>query len=252
MTIGAQLYTLRSYTQTQRDLAETLRRVAKMGYNAIQLSAIGPIAPKIIREMADDNGLDIVLTHMPEARILADTQHVIEEHQVLGCHYIGLGSMGERYRDAAWVDRFPLDFEGPMREIRDAGMLFMYHNHAFEFEPLRDGRRIADVLSQIPSELMGITLDTYWVQYAGGDVMAWIERWKDRLHCVHLKDMTIRGFENRMAPVGAGNMNFAAIVARLAELGVTKHLLVEQDNCYGEDAFDCMQRSCDFIGTLLK
>ena len=251
MTIGAQLYTLRAYTQTQRDLAETLARVGKMGYDAIQLSAMGPIAPKLVRQMADDNGLKIVLTHMPEARILDDTEKVIEEHQVLGCQYIGLGSMGDRYRSEAWVERFALDFEPAMKKIKDAGMLFMYHNHAFEFEPMGGRRPLVDALEKIPAELMGITLDTYWIQYAGCDVLQWLERWKDRIHCVHFKDMTVVGHEIRMAAVGDGNIDFVPVLNKIKQLGTTKHLLVEQDNCYGDNPFDCMQRSCDHIRSII-
>lgn len=247
MTIGAQMYTLRAYTQVERDLAEALGRVAGMGYDSIQLSAIGPIKPELIRRMADDNGLAIVLTHVPEARILGDTDAVIREHDALGCKYIGLGAMGERYRDSAWADRFYEDFRLPMERIAAAGKLFMYHNHAFEFERMRDGHRLIELLMQIPPGLMGITLDTYWVQYAGGPVLSWIERLRDRIHCVHLKDMTIRGFENRMAPVGSGNMDFQAIVRLLEELGATEHLLVEQDDCYGEDPFECLHKSREVL-----
>ena len=36
----------------------------------------------------------------------------------------------------------------------------------------------------------------------------WIERLKDRIPCVHLKDMQVEGFEQRMAPVMEGNLNF--------------------------------------------
>ena len=55
--------------------------------------------------------------------------------------------------------------------MRDAGKLLMYHNHNLEWTRLRDGRRIMDVLlEQMPADLMGVTLDTYWVQAAGADV----------------------------------------------------------------------------------
>ena len=57
----------------------------------------------------------------------------------------------------------------------------------------------------------------------------WLERLKDRIPCVHLKDMTVAGRERRMAPVGEGNMNFPAIMKKLDELGTTKYALVEQD-----------------------
>jgi len=46
-TVGAQLYTVREYTQTLDDLKETLKKVAAAGYTAVQISGFGPIDPKL-------------------------------------------------------------------------------------------------------------------------------------------------------------------------------------------------------------
>ena len=43
MQLGAQLFTLRDYTQTAKDFAYSMGQVAKMGYKTVQISAIGPI-----------------------------------------------------------------------------------------------------------------------------------------------------------------------------------------------------------------
>ena len=36
-------------------------------------------------------------------------------------------------------------------------------------------------------------------------------------------------------------------IAKLQTLGKTKYMLVEQDDCYGESAFDCLKRSHDNV-----
>ena len=124
----------------------------------------------------------------------------------------------------------------------------MYHNHNFEWERLSTGRTMMDVLlDSMPEGLMGVTLDTYWVQAAGADICAWIEKLQDRIPCVHLKDMAVKGFEQRMAAVGEGNIDFAKILVLLKKLGKTKHILVEQDNCYGDSPFACLKRSYDYV-----
>ena len=106
-----------------------------------------------------------------------------------------------------------------------------------------DGKLIFDTLleSFAPDE-MGFTLDTYWVQMGGADVCAWIEKLQDRIPCVHLKDMAIKGWEPTMAPVGEGNLNWAKILETLKKCGKTKYLLVEQDICQ-TSPFDCLQQS---------
>lgn len=248
MVIGAQGYTIRTYTQTERDFRIAMRRIAQIGYTAVQLSAIGPIAPEAARKICDENGLSIVLTHTNPERMITDPEGVIRDHDILGCDYIGVGSMPERYRSTDWIDRFAEDFTAPAKKMRDAGKLLMYHNHNFEWEKLPDGRRILDVLlDAMPADLMGVTLDTYWVQAAGADVYAVIDRLKDRIPCVHLKDMAVKGFEQRMAAVGEGNMDFPKILKQLEKLGKTKYLLVEQDNCYGDSPFACLKRSYDYL-----
>ena len=97
MTLGAQLFTLREYTQTEKDLDYSLGRVAEMGYKTVQISAIGPIAPEKVRELCDKHGLQIVLTHTNQDRILNDTETVIKEHDIMGCDYIGIGMMPRKY-----------------------------------------------------------------------------------------------------------------------------------------------------------
>lgn len=248
MTLGAQLYTLRAYTQNEADLARTLAAVAKIGYPEVQLSAVGKLAPERIRALCDENGLRAVLTHTDPERIRTDVQAVIDEHAVLGCRYVGIGAMPERYRSAAWLGRFVEDYAAPAEALRRAGLRLMYHNHNFEWERLADGRRLLDaLLAAMPAELMGVTLDTYWVQAAGADVLATIRRLRGRLQCVHLKDMAVCGYQQRMAPVGRGNLDFEAILALLREQGETEHLLVEQDDCYGEDPFACLAESYRYL-----
>ena len=44
--IGAQLYTLRDHLKTPPDIAKTLARVRKMGYEAVQVSGVGAIDTK--------------------------------------------------------------------------------------------------------------------------------------------------------------------------------------------------------------
>ena len=48
MKIGAQLYTVRDYTQTEIDFAKTIKRIATIGYKQVQISAIGPIPAQTI------------------------------------------------------------------------------------------------------------------------------------------------------------------------------------------------------------
>ena len=251
MRIGAQLYTLRTYCQNEKDLGSTLEQVAAIGYTSVQLSALGPIAPQRIRALCDSNGLQIVLTHNPADELLHNIDGVIERHRLYGCRYVGLGMLPERYRTPETLPRFADDFGPAAERLKAAGMKLMYHNHAFEFARMPDGRTMmAQLLAQLPAELMGVTADTSWLQYGGMDVCAWLRANSARLNCVHLKDYTVRGFEIRMAPVGQGSLDFPAILKLLRENDVTEYALVEQDDCYGESPFACLKQSLAYLKTL--
>ena len=90
---------------------------------------------------------------------------------------------------------------------------------------------------------MGFTLDTFWVQAGGGDPAWWLRNLSGQVDCIHLKDFA---YGRRFAAVGEGNMNFEAIFAAAEDAG-TKYMLVEQDDCYGEDPFDCLARSYKYL-----
>ena len=49
-----------------------------------------------------------------------------------------------------------------------------------------------------------------------------------------------------MAVLGEGNINFDRVFEK-AEAGGTRYLLVEQDDCCGEDPFDCLRRSYGYL-----
>lgn len=249
MKLGAQLYTLRTYIQNEKDFILSAKKVAKMGYKTVQISGIGKDIPaERIKEICDNLSLEIVLTHSNVNRILDDTDNLIREHDIMGCKYIGLGAMPEKYRTPYWIKQFGEDFKEAAEKIAAAGKLFMYHNHNFEFEKFNGKYAIEYLLDAFSPEEMGFTLDTYWVQAAGGDICEWIEVLKDRLSCVHLKDMAVVNGASVMAPVMEGNINFKAVLEKLKDTNC-EYLLVEQDTCQGSP-FDCLKLSYDNLSKL--
>lgn len=249
MRLGAQLYTLREYTQTPEDLDYSLGKVADIGYTAVQISGIGPIPAHTVRRLCDKHGLAIVLTHSDPARILNDTQALIREHEVMGCKYIGLGMMPQKYRHPEWLHRFAQDWRPAAEKIAAAGMKLLYHNHNVEFERY-DGRLVMNtLLESFSPEEMGFTLDTYWVQMGGANPVRWLEKLRGRTPCVHLKDFAVKGWEPQMAAVGEGNLDWAEILETCQRLGGVEELLVEQDVC-PRDPFDCLASSYRYLSGL--
>jgi sugar phosphate isomerase/epimerase len=250
MKIGAQFYTIRDFCKTTEGLSESLKKVADIGYREVQLSGVCDYDAQWMNDQLKECGLTCAVTHISTDKLLGDTDKVIEEHKTFGCNYIGIGALPNGWggiTEEIYGD-FVKKFKPVASKIAESGMKFMYHNHDIEFQRDDSGKLYFDrILEDFSRDELGITMDTYWVQAGGGDVIWWIDKLAGRIPCVHLKDMSYYpGEGKRMAPVGYGNMNFDGILAALEKAGA-EHLLVEQDNCYGEDPFECLKKSYEYL-----
>ena len=243
MQIGAQLYTTRNTCQTLEDFAETLTRVADIGYRTVQVSGTCPYPAEWLKSQLERTGLSCVLTHTPAALLLNDLDQVAADHHVFGCEYVGLGFWAFDPEKDMSYEKFMATWPAVARGLHDRGLYFMYHNHDREFIH-REGKPIlARLAEEIPAEQMGFTLDTFWVQAGGGDPAWWLEKLAGRIPCIHLKDYA---YGRSMAVVGEGNINFDRVFEK-AEAGGTRYMLVEQDDCHGEDPIECLRRSWLFL-----
>jgi sugar phosphate isomerase/epimerase len=244
MKMAAQLYTLREYLKTPEQIEATFGKVKAIGYDAVQVSGLGPIDPKQWKQMTDRIGLTICATHIGYADLTERPDEVIETHRLWECKYVGLGSMPQEFRTGkeGYV-RFAAKANEIGRRLSDAGLKFIYHNHNFEFAKF-DGKTGMDILlEETDPEAVGFELDVYWAQAGGADPADWIRKLNGRMKVVHWKDMTVTSDrEQRFAAVGEGNMNFRRILDACKEIGV-EWGAVEQDQCYEQDAFDCLRTS---------
>ena len=243
MRIGAQLFTVREHTKTLEDFALTLKKVADIGYTTVQVSGTCAFEPAWLKGELDRNGLECVLTHTAPARLKEDAVQVARDHDVFGCKHVGLGSYP--FREEGTPADFYAEYHPIASALKENGKYFMYHNHDGEFRKV-NGKTIMDHIAEMfPADELGFTVDTFWVQAGGSDPALWIEKLAGRVPCIHLKDFA---FGRKMAPVGEGNINFDRVFEK-AEAAGTRFMLVEQDDCNGEDPFDCLKRSYDFLAS---
>ena len=128
--------------------------------------------------------------------------------------------------------------------VADYGSINDLKAKAFDLNAeLKKAKDSVSGAEDIPAEHMGITLDTYWVQMGGGNPSEWLEKFAGRVPCIHLKDLM---YGQKMAYLGQGNINFDKVF-KSAEAAGTKFMLVEQDNCNGDDPFDCLKKSYEFL-----
>ena len=250
MIIGAQLYTLRDYCKTTEAFAQTLQRVADIGYTSVQVSGTCAYDAQWLADELKKNGLTCNLTHFSYDRIVGETEKVVAEHNTFGCKYIGVGSMPGWNADGAF-EAFVERASDAAKKIAQLGSYFMYHNHNFEYEKQIDDKKLMFALSDaFPPDVLGFTLDTYWVKAGGYDPVEELHRLAGRIPCIHFKDMTVlEDGTKHFAPIGSGILDFEKI-AEAAQAGGTKYAFVEQDDCYGEDPFLCLKKSYDYLTSI--
>ena len=263
MKIGAMLYNVRDYCKTTEGISETLARIAAMGYRAVQICGLCECDPAWLRAEMDKYGLYAPLTHYKYARILAETDAVIAEHDVLGCDYIGIGCLADMFikGEADYVQsvreavakKFVVDAREITQKIKASGKLFMYHNHDLEYNTRIGDETLMEYFARhfSPDE-MGFTLDVYWVKAAGRSIEEEIARYAGRLPCVHLKDMkfTEEG-KRRYTWCGDGVLDFESIGNAFVKAG-TKYAFVEQDCTFPDepDPFVCLEKSYQHLASL--
>ncbi len=251
MKIGAQLYTLRDFCKTPDDFALSLKKVADIGYTTVQVSGTCAYEPEWLKNELDKNGLSCGLTHVPTDRFSIDPAKTAADHKIFGCKYIGLGYGQNCMSSREDVEAIAALAKGAAPAFKEAGALFMYHNHQGEFCRDKGGKyRLLELADMTAPDEVGFTLDSYWIQTGGASVADIFTELSGRIPCVHFKDyMMTTSREIRMAPVGRGNINFEKLAA-ICEKGGTEYIFVEQDNCYGEDPFDCLKESYEYLKSI--
>lgn len=256
--IAAQMFTVREFTKSAKGLATTLENISKMGYTAVQMSAVGAlfcdnpqVSPEDARKMLDDNGLKCIATHRPWPALANETEKEIEFHQVLGCDFAAIGGIpGDYGRTAEGYRRFVTEVQPIIDKLAAAGIRFGHHNHAHEFARVPgEGIWLEDILiDEAPKSLM-LELDLYWVEHAGLNCVRILERCHGRVPVIHLKDKEVDPKDGPvMAPIGEGNMDWEHIIPACEEAGVCWYA-VEQDTCR-RDPFDCLKSSFDFLSSM--
>ncbi len=239
--IGAQLYTVRDFVQDEKSFKETMKKLSDIGFKSVQISGVGAIPPEAMRDICSENSLAIACTHKGFEDYRDRIDEMISFHRALGCDIAGLGSLPTDYRvdDLDLIDSAIDILNTAADKLRDAGIDFAYHNHAFEFARLSNGQSVMERL--IEKGRFNFIFDTYWAAAAGFDAAAWLERLGERVAVIHYKDMKAKLDNSSFyAPVGEGNMNFDTIVKASSR---ARWAMIEQDFCDGEDPVECLAKS---------
>ncbi len=249
--LAVQLYTVRDYCRTARELAATAEKIREIGFSAVQLSGIGPIPEEEIVAIMSAEGLAICATHEPPADILERPAVCAKRLQKLGCQLTAFPWPAQvDFSHRVEVKRLAGKLDAAGAVLRQEGVRLAYHNHAIEFTPIDGMTALEYIYCATAPENVAAELDTYWLHRGGGDVVEWCQRMRGRLPLIHLKDYTTTANNEPIwCEVGAGVLDWPAIIAAADQAGCAWYI-VEQDTCPG-NPFTSLQQSFDFVVTRL-
>lgn len=245
--VGIQLYTLRD--QTEIDFLGTIRKVAEMGYEAIEFAGFFNAKAEDVVKVIQDTGLKAPSAHVSlqwsesEDDMWNDFAKQLEFAKKIGLQYIVTpwSPMPEN-PSMEDVDRLVNVLKRASEMTRAAGMRHGYHNHDFELK-LVDGVPLIDrVLEQLTPEELIAEFDLGWVHMGGGKPVEYVTRYAGRVPLAHFKDFS----KNRMdTEVGAGNVNFQPVLAVAEEVGI-EYFIVEQEQ-FQQSSLESAKISLDYF-----
>jgi len=193
-----------------------------MGYSGVEFAGFGGLSADEMKKALTDNGLRPLASHTPPHLLTGAVDEEIAYQKSIGIEYIvcPMANM-ETKADAIAVAK---QLTPAAEKIAAAGMKFGYHNHDHEF--IKDGGEyLMDILFDNLPDSAIMELDIYWSEYAGVDSLAYMEKHKNRLELLHVKQI---GKNKENAEVENGLIDFADVITRAKAMGV-KHFILEQE-----------------------
>lgn len=220
MKYGIQMYSVRDFTQT--DLKDALRRIAGIGYRYVEFAGFFGHSAEEVRGWLEEYGLEVSGTHTPLRELEADFDGAVAYHRALGNRNIIIP--GHDLSDQAKLDAFVEKVNRFQPMLEKAGLTLGYHNHSHEFIPNRDGSMIHEQM--VWRTALRIEIDTFWYYNAtGNDATGIMERLRDRIDFIHIKD-GFRGGEGK--PLGQGEAPTRQIYEYCRANGIP--MVVESEN----------------------
>lgn len=247
--VAAQLYTLRDHAKTPSQISATLRKVRKIGYEAVQVSGLGPIDPDELRRILDGEGLVCCATHENANTILENPHAVVATLNILGCTYTAYPFPSKiDFSSMRSTREFVRKINEAGRVLKEGGKILAYHNHDIEFVQIK-GRTILEIIyDETDDDCLQAEIDTHWVQAGGGSSAAWCRHLSGRLPLLHMQDFGLSSDRKRVfAEIGSGNMDWKEIILAAEQAGCRWYVVEQDGDWVDNDPFKSLKLSLRYI-----
>ena len=238
MNIGLQLYSVRDVTE--HGLLAALAQIARLGYANAEFAGFFGVSAADVKRALDENGLRVSGTHTMLEEIRDRFDETVAYHKAIGNARIIIP--GADLSDRAKLDAFVRDVNALQPKLAGEGITLGYHNHSHEFVPNADGSLIYETL--LAETHLQMELDTFWAYAAGQEPLALMDRLRDRLPVIHLKD----GLQNGDGkPLGQGTAPVEKVYRKALEMGVE---IVVESETLAPDGLSEAKACMEYLRTL--
>jgi sugar phosphate isomerase/epimerase len=216
MKISVQIYSIRE----AGDFDAQLALVRRCGFEWVETVATHGLAPQAFADKIAAHGLQVSSMHAGLALLESDPATVVDACRATGCPLIVMPwlPMGERPATAEGWRAMGRRLADLGDQVRAAGLQLAYHNHEWEFLGYNGRSALEWIFSEATADQLRWEADLGWVSRAGADPWLWLDRYAQRLVCVHAKDIAPPGTavaEDGWAPLGQGIVPWAELLAHL-------------------------------------
>lgn len=280
--IGVQMSTIAPAKMPSFEPFEVMGKLVDLGYHCAEVSQVPMTKENVagFRRAIDELGFNVSSLTASVAPMFPgqpgeylsnpdDYKKMLDDARTLNCDMfrIGMMPMNAIGNFEKCVD-FAKQAEEYCLKLKEDGIDLYYHNHHIEFMKV-NGKYLLDILRENAPH-MGFELDTHWIHRGGENPVEFIKKYAGSVRLLHLKDYRIanvnmpdmsQGFDMKkfssaffsepvqFAELGQGNLPLKACIEAGLESGA-EYFLIEQDDSYGRDPFDCLKDSRDHLISL--
>ena len=208
-----------------RDLPRLLHSLQHIGFTEVELHSIVYDHPAAtLRRMIEDAGLRAPAGHFS----LLDIEKSIDYARELGLAYMVAMLPRPRPESLHQYRAIAARLNEAGASVRSHGMEFalLFHNH--ELMPQQGSSGFAELMEHTEASLVHLEVDVYWIAQAGLDPASFLERYKERVKLLHLKDR-LAGFptsyttdagSDHSIELGKGTIPWPALLRQARQQGI--------------------------------
>jgi sugar phosphate isomerase/epimerase len=263
--LAAQLWTFRY--DLEKDVPGTLKKIRDLGITYVEGFDASYIVgdPDKFKSQLDAAGLKMFALHwnnLDDWR--KDPTIIINTAKKLGAHYTGIAWLKLSKADAVTlevVNEAADILTKACLQAKAAGLQLYYHIHGYELQPMADKKTFFDsFVGRIDYSCVRLEADIFWVTYAGQDPVQFMDKYRNGVELLHIKDMApnvstgVFTGANFMppdmppqdwVPVGMGKIDYKSVFQKGKQIGV-KWYILEMDK-YDGDVYAAVASSIAYI-----